>query len=179
MKIQEIENALLRQLPFKKQHLPVQGLITKDFSPENVMLIICGLSSVYIPNPKTAITEFYDIKPKEYDIYVYHFLDHLDRVNEIMRAYGVNTKLSDHYEAFSNAFWRVHNPEGQNYKLGTLLSHILSSKREFREFLKKETIFKEGDFTSFFVYNKSRLTRNCLFLASKETEYVDFLDMAF
>jgi hypothetical protein len=175
MNIQEIESAVLKQLPFRKQHLPVSGLVTKDFSPQNILVIICGLASVYLPEPRKKIVEFYDITPKVYDLYIKDFYSHLDRVNEVIRMYGVKG-----YKEFSEAFWVRHNPEcmGEKYKSGTILSHILSSKREFREFVREDNVFREGDFTSFFVYNKSQLTKNFLNLYSKK-HYVDFLEMAY
>lgn len=177
MTIQEIENAVLRQLPFKKQHLTVTGLVTKDFSPENILVIICGLGSVYITDPRKKIVEFYDITPRVYDCYVREFCWHMDRVKEVFEQYGVKTKM---YRDFSEAFWEKHNTNyaGEKYKCGLILSHVLSSKREFRELVKRG-IFKEGDYTSFFVYNKSQLTKNFLNLYRKEKKYVDFLEMAY
>ena len=176
MTIQEIEKAVLCQLPFRKQHLPPAGQITKDFSPENILVIICGIASIYVTDPRKKIIEFYDIKPRVYDNYIREFYAHMDRVKELFESYGVRSKM---YKDFSEAFWEKHNTDymGEKYKCGLILSHILSSKREFRELVKKG-IFKEGDFTSFFVYNKSQLTKNFLNLYSKK-HYVDFLEMAY
>lgn len=181
MKIQDIERAVLCQLPNRKQHLPSAGMVTKDFSPENILIIICGLASVYIKDPKKTSTEYYDMTEKEYSEYVRDFFMHLLRVNEVVRSYGINTKNKDFYKQFAEAFWKKHNKNsgGEIGKCGVILSHILSSKREFREFVRDDNIFREGDFTSFFVYNKAQLTKNFLNLHSKEKKYVDFLEMAY
>jgi hypothetical protein len=178
MTLQEIENAVLRQLPNRKQHLPTNGLVTKEFSPENIFVIICGMASVYLTDPQKTVTEFYDITPKEYYKYVADFTRHLSRVKQVIEGYGVSISEPDYYTKFSKVFWEKHNQNtlGEKYKSGLILSHLLSSKREFRE---KNTTLREGDFTSFFIYNKARLTRNYLFLSSTKKTYVDFLAMAY
>lgn len=181
MNIQDIERAVLRQLPFRKQHLPPSGQVTKDFSPENILIIICGLASVYIKEPKKACTEYYDMSEREHGRYVRDFFGHLLRVREVVRAYGINPRNKDFYKLFSEEFWKKHNKGsgGEIGKSGIILSHILSSKREFREFVREDDIFREGDFTSFFVYNKAQLSKNFLNLRSKERKYVDFFEMAY
>lgn len=181
MNIQDIEKTLLQQLPNKKQHLPVAGLVTKEYSPENIMVIICGLSSIYLKDPKKAVTGFYDISQKLYDKYVRDFFLNMLRVDEIVRSYGVDPRKKDFYKIFSEEFWKRHNKDsgGEIGKSGVILSHILSSKREFREFVKEDNIFIESDFTSFFIYNKAQLTKNGLNLYSKGKTYVDFLAMAY
>lgn len=176
MTVQEIEAALLRQLPIKKQHLPNNGVLTKEFSPENILVIICGLASIYLPSPRNKIVEYFDVNNKTYDRYVNQFFTNLKRVNEVVRSYGV---FSSRYKDFSDAFWDHHNTKGERGKSGLILSHILSSKREFREFVKEDNIFTESDFSAFFIYNKAQLTMNYLNLYSKEKKFFDFLDYAF
>ena len=183
MTIQEIEKAVSKQLPGRKENLLLSNFITKDSLHDAGMVIICGFASIYLNDPEKTVIRYYDINAREYSNKVRIFFKHMKRVVEIVESYGAKAKGPGFYKEFDHVFWDTHNPNpnGEEYKSGIILSHVLSSKREFRNFVKNnKSHFEEGDYTSFFIYNKVRLTKNYLFFQKPvEKEYVDFLGFAY
>ena len=180
MKIQEIEIAVLKQLPFRKSDaLNNREFATKDIFRDAGMIIVCGLASAYIDDARKVAVNYYDINKEKYLNNVRSYHSHVSRIGELMEYYGVKIEEPNSYRNFSNAFWRRHN-EGSNhepYKDGVILSHVISSKRTFTNFLQDP--FIERDYVSFFVYNKAQLAQNYLRLHRQDKEYVNFLQMAF
>lgn len=188
MTVQEIESAVLKQLPFRKK----EALLNREFAKKDIfkdagMIIISGLSSIYINDARKAITGYYDINSKKYEENVRAFNKHIGRVAEVMRCYGVKPEEPDFYRKFSEAFWIKHNTKtaGDMFKSGVILSHVLSynntnNNNSFWDSLNEESFFRKSDFVSFFIYNKTNLTKNYLFLSkTKEKKYVDFLNFAY
>ncbi len=127
--------------------------------------------------------KFYDINQSQFDKYVSLYFKHIDRVAGIITAYGIDFKTTGFYRRFSNKFWDIHNP-GSNtdsYKTGLILSDVLSSRREYNLLLESPTnsLWKEDDFTSLLIYNKSQLTKNCLRLNAITEKYVDLRDLGY
>lgn len=180
MKIQDIEKAVLKQLPSKGDHLICKDNFLsrpgakKDRHLDIGMVILCGLSSIYLPDAQGKIVAHYDIDNKGYRTNLGVFEKHLNRVSEIINEYG-----GSDYKSFSEAFWIKHNSraEGERLKSGVILSHILSSKREFSNFIKWNPVFQHEDYLSFFIYNKAQLAKNFLSLhfPLSRREYVDHL----
>jgi hypothetical protein len=177
MKIQEIETAVMKQLPFKRYHEPGKAdqflncvNVKKDRYLDIGMVIICGLSTIYLNESQKKVVAYYDITPKGFNTNVTVFNKHLARVAEIMHFYGAKD-----YKDFSEKFWTKHNQAtaGEIFKSGIILSHVVSSKKEFSKFIKDNTELKDEDYLSFFIYNKTHLTKNYLSLRKKE--YVDSL----
>ncbi len=183
MTIQEIEQAVRKQLPFKKeQHLFLRTNGEKDYLADAGMIIICGLASVYISKPQEKIISHYDVTQKSYQKYVKLFTANIERVSEIMSSYGVNLGSKTLYKDFKEAFWMKHNiiSPGDIYKTGIRLSDVLSGRKEYRKFLKEhESCFRDNDFTAFFIYNKAQLTKNILGLKKTNINYVDLLYFGF
>lgn len=182
MTIQEIEKAVFKQLLGRKEKLLLSNFVTKDSCHDAGLIIICGFASIYLNEAERVVTRYYDINAKEYANKVRIFFKHMRRVVDVVESYGVKTNEPDFYKRFAGVFWDAHNKDyaGERYKSGIILSHILSSKREFRNFLKDNSNFAEGDYTSFFIYNKVQLTKNFLFFQKpSEKGYVDFLGFAY
>lgn len=182
MKIQDIEQAVMKQLPSKRYHEPGKEDIffnrpgvKKDRFLDIGMLMICGLSSVYIPDAQKRIVAHYDVDNKSYIRNVNAFGRHLNRVSEIINEYGAYD-----YKSFSDLFWRRHNNNtaGEPLRSGIILSHVVSSKREFTQFIRDNPVFTDEDYFSFFIYNKAQLAKNYLslnFPLKKNRPYVDHL----
>lgn len=180
MKIQDIEQAVLKQLPSKGDHLIGKDNsflnrpgAKKDRHMDIGMVIICGLSSIHFADAQKKIVSHYDIDNKGYYKNVTVFEKHLNRVSEIINLHGAKD-----YKSFSVIFWDKYNKytDGERLKSGIILSHILSSKREFSLFIKDKPVFGDEDYLSFFIYNKAQLAKNFLSLHfPKRGEYVDHL----
>lgn len=176
MRIQDIEKAVLKQLPSKGDHLIGKDEcflnrpgVKKDRYLDIGLVLICGLSVVYIPDAQKKVVKHYDIDNKGFNNNVAVFNKHLKRVSEIIKSYGAKD-----YKHFTEIFWMNHNPEcaGEPFKSGIILSHILSSKKEFSKFIKDNPVFKHEDYLSFFIHNKAQLSKNYLAL---QKQYVDCL----
>lgn len=185
MTIQEIEKAVLRQFPRRKeQQLLNYTYILKDKFLDKAMVVICGLSSVYLSDPEKKVTSYFDINRKGYNTNVNLFVRSLARVSEIISSYGIDVRSPNAYRQFSDRFWHINNAlcTGEIGKSGVILSHILSSKKEFSNFTKTFGVFEEGDFDAFMIYNKAKLATNYLqmnFPTLKKQEFVDIAEMAY
>lgn len=181
MKLLDIEKAVMKQLPKKKYHEPGKGDLSnrpdvkKDRYLDLGMVIICGLANYYISDPKETILAHYDITSKSYNTNVNSFERHIKRVSQIIECYGATDYLS-----FAEIFWDKHNElsAGDKMKSGILLSHVLSSKREFSRFIADNPIFDDEDYLSFFIHNKAKLAKNYLAITHslhRRQQYVDHL----
>lgn len=183
MKIQAIEAALRKQIPFRKeQHFFMRTDVTKDALMDAGMVIICGLASVYVPGAEEQAIKLYDLNAKLFKKYSTLYFKHIDRTALIIESYGISLKAENFYKQFSNKFWLTHNV-GSNlepFKTGVLLSHILSSRREYNIFLKNHpSHFLEEDFTSFFIFNKAQLTKSYLRQRMPTEKFVDLKDLGY
>ena len=183
MKIQQIEAALRKQLPFRQeQHFFMRTDVTKDALMDAGMVIICGLSSVYVTSAEEAAVKLYDLNPRLFKKYSTLYFRHIDRAALIIASYDINLKAPDFYKQFSNKFWLTHNvgSEDTPFKTGVMLSHVLSSRREYNIYLKNHTShFQEDDFTSFFIFNKAQLTINYLRQKLTPEKWIDSIDMGY
>lgn len=192
MTIQNIETALRKQLPGKKEANSFLSGSTYDnyktyFSSDSsksttALIIFCGLCRVYINEAPKKVASYYDIVPKEFNHYAALFTSHCDRIGEVIKSYGVNITLPGAYKKFAVAFWHKHNivSAGEVNKSGIILSHVISSKKEYNHFLKNEdSCLKESDFVSFYIFNKAQLTKNYLTLGAKHKEFVELVSFGY
>jgi hypothetical protein len=189
MKIIQIEAALRKQIAFRKEAAFLMRTdVVKDALMDAGMVIICGLSMIYTPESERAedkIVKLYDINLKQFRKYAGLYFKHIDRAAVVIASYGIDIKAPNFYKLFADKFWITHNEGAKTepFRTGVMLSHILSSRREYNVFLNKHVShFTEDDFTSFFIFNKAQLTKNYLRQkigkAYKE-KYVDAKDLGY